>query len=362
MTDITQLHRALVARVLDSDGTAPPELRRAAFDNAGLSEPMRTLIEKVAHHAYSVTDEDVAAVRAAGLSEDQIFEIVVCAADRPGEPPVRRARLPRWPTQPEKGRSAMRLEILDRGHRLRTKALLALIRLVSRQPVVDAVKLAFYRPDFYGGGDLTHEAMRGPSAWSIGDRELMAAFVSKVNESQFCVAAHSATSSLWYGDHDEGRRHPRRCGDRADRRAAPGDASHARQAHARAQHRCRTTSERVLAEGVSRQQIEDALGRMPGLQHHRPTGRRVRLQRREPRRHERRCPAPLEARLPIGTVVHLERSPAHQVGRTGATPPSGLAPAAVGGAAYDSESLCRSSLTSGLPTRPPTPEVSGHNS
>jgi alkylhydroperoxidase family enzyme len=41
---------------------------------------MRTLIDKVAYHAYSVTDEDVAAVRTAGLSEDQIFEIVVCAA------------------------------------------------------------------------------------------------------------------------------------------------------------------------------------------------------------------------------------------------------------------------------------------
>jgi uncharacterized peroxidase-related enzyme len=94
----------------------------------------------------------------------------------------------------------MRLEVLDRGHRLRTKVLLGLIRVVSRQPVVDAVKLAFYRPDFYGGGDLTHEAMRGPSAWSIGDRELMAAFVSKVNECPFCVAAHSATSGLWYED------------------------------------------------------------------------------------------------------------------------------------------------------------------
>jgi hypothetical protein len=94
----------------------------------------------------------------------------------------------------------MRLEILDRGHRLRTKALFALIRLVSRQPAVDAVKLAFYRPDFYGGGDLTHEAMRGPSDWSIGDRELMAAFVSQANSSSFCVAAHSATSSLWYDD------------------------------------------------------------------------------------------------------------------------------------------------------------------
>ena len=80
MTDISQLHRALVARVLDSDAKAPPEIRRAAFDNDGLTEPMRTLIEKVAHRASAVTDEDVAAVRATGLSEDQIFEIVVCAA------------------------------------------------------------------------------------------------------------------------------------------------------------------------------------------------------------------------------------------------------------------------------------------
>jgi alkylhydroperoxidase family enzyme len=80
MTDIAQLHRALVARVLDRDGKAPPDLRRAAFDNAGLTEPMRTLIEKVAYRADTVTDEDVTAVRTAGLSEDQIFEIVVCAA------------------------------------------------------------------------------------------------------------------------------------------------------------------------------------------------------------------------------------------------------------------------------------------
>jgi uncharacterized peroxidase-related enzyme len=94
----------------------------------------------------------------------------------------------------------MRLEILDRGHRRRTKAIMALIRVVSGHPVVDAVKLALYRPDFYGGGPLTHEAMRGRSDWSVGDRELMAAYVSKVNECPFCVSAHRATSSIWYGD------------------------------------------------------------------------------------------------------------------------------------------------------------------
>jgi hypothetical protein len=80
MVEIAQLHGDLVARVLDGKGTAARELRRAAFDNAGLSEPIRTLVEKVANHAYRVTDEDVAAVRATGLSEDQIFEIVICAA------------------------------------------------------------------------------------------------------------------------------------------------------------------------------------------------------------------------------------------------------------------------------------------
>ena len=94
----------------------------------------------------------------------------------------------------------MRLEILDRGHGLGTKALFVLIRAMTRQPVVDAVKLALYRKDFYGAGPLTQEAMRGPSDWSVGDRELMAAYVSAVNESPFCVAAHTATSSMWYDD------------------------------------------------------------------------------------------------------------------------------------------------------------------
>jgi uncharacterized peroxidase-related enzyme len=94
----------------------------------------------------------------------------------------------------------VRLEILDRGHRLHARVIMALIRVFSGHPVVDAVKLAFYRPGFYGGGPLTHEAMRGQSDWSVGDRELMAAYVSKANQCPFCVSAHTATSTMWYGD------------------------------------------------------------------------------------------------------------------------------------------------------------------
>jgi alkylhydroperoxidase family enzyme len=80
MSDIRQSRNAVVARILEGDGKASRAERRAAFDNAGLAEPLRTLIEKVAKHAYKVTDSDVAAAQASGLSEDQIFELVVCAA------------------------------------------------------------------------------------------------------------------------------------------------------------------------------------------------------------------------------------------------------------------------------------------
>jgi hypothetical protein len=81
----------------------------------------------------------------------------------------------------------MRLAILDSGHGFGTKVLLAFIRAVSRQPVPDVVKLNHYRADFYGKPmtAVVQEAMRGPSAWSVGDRELMAAFVSKMNECEF---------------------------------------------------------------------------------------------------------------------------------------------------------------------------------
>ena len=94
----------------------------------------------------------------------------------------------------------MRLGILDHGHDIRTKAVLAMIRVFSRHRVVDAVKLALYRSDFYRAGPVTQEAMRGPSSWSVADRELMAAYVSKVNQTEFCILAHSATSSIAYGD------------------------------------------------------------------------------------------------------------------------------------------------------------------
>ncbi len=96
----------------------------------------------------------------------------------------------------------MRLAILDEGHAFGTKVLFGVIRMASRQPVLDVIKLVKYRPDFYGAPmqKVTQEAMRGPSPWSVGDRELMAAVVSQANDCQWCTKAHGAVARGAYRD------------------------------------------------------------------------------------------------------------------------------------------------------------------
>lgn len=80
MIDIGPLRKMLIERILDGEGVASRAQRHAAFDNAGLTGPLKSLVDKVAMGAHRITDSDIAALRASGLSEDQIFEMVVCAA------------------------------------------------------------------------------------------------------------------------------------------------------------------------------------------------------------------------------------------------------------------------------------------
>lgn len=81
----------------------------------------------------------------------------------------------------------MRLAALDSGHTVGKKLMFAMIRVLSRHKVPDVVKTLTYRPEYFGGpmGAVFQEVMRGSSEWSIGDRELMAAYVSKTNECEF---------------------------------------------------------------------------------------------------------------------------------------------------------------------------------
>lgn len=72
--------RALVDRVLTHEGRASAELRASAFNNADVPTPLQAFISKVANRPTQVTDSDFAAAKASGFSEDQLFELVVCAA------------------------------------------------------------------------------------------------------------------------------------------------------------------------------------------------------------------------------------------------------------------------------------------
>ena len=65
--------------VLTGPGETPPELRQRASLGEG-DGPLGEYVKTVRAHAYRVTDEQVAALRASGLSEDALFEITCAAA------------------------------------------------------------------------------------------------------------------------------------------------------------------------------------------------------------------------------------------------------------------------------------------
>jgi len=73
--DLDALKEGTVAAVLRGPGTTSVELRQALAWGEP-PEDLRVLVEKIRRHAYKVTDEDIAALRAR-YSEDQVFEIVV---------------------------------------------------------------------------------------------------------------------------------------------------------------------------------------------------------------------------------------------------------------------------------------------
>lgn len=71
---------AIYARVVTGNAELPQETRQAIFDGSEAPENAQTFVDKVHQHAYKVTDEDVAALKTAGYSEDAIFEATICAA------------------------------------------------------------------------------------------------------------------------------------------------------------------------------------------------------------------------------------------------------------------------------------------
>jgi alkylhydroperoxidase family enzyme len=64
------IRAAIIARAGSIGNATPPDVPQA----------LAAWTDKVARHAYKCTDEDIATLRAAGYSEDQIYEATVTAA------------------------------------------------------------------------------------------------------------------------------------------------------------------------------------------------------------------------------------------------------------------------------------------
>jgi len=81
----------------------------------------------------------------------------------------------------------MRLRVLDDGQRFVPRWMFKMMAAVSRRPAPDVLKVFMYRPGFFGQAfaGLTQDAMRGPSTWSVGQRELFAAYTSRLNQCPF---------------------------------------------------------------------------------------------------------------------------------------------------------------------------------
>ena len=80
MSNITEAIATLIDRILEGPGYASQTERRAAFDGAGINGAASTLVAKIAFSSISITDADITSALTTGLTEDQLFEIAVCAA------------------------------------------------------------------------------------------------------------------------------------------------------------------------------------------------------------------------------------------------------------------------------------------
>ena len=76
----TELRQAILDGAAARSGRPPPEGQSPGEEAVAIPKDLASYLHKVTHHAYKVTDEEVAALIAAGYSEDQIFEITLCAA------------------------------------------------------------------------------------------------------------------------------------------------------------------------------------------------------------------------------------------------------------------------------------------
>jgi len=81
----------------------------------------------------------------------------------------------------------VRLSVVDNGHAPAEAAMLEMIRERNGYEPFGVIKTLMYRPELFGRpfSETLDQSMRGPSEWSPGERELFAAFTSRLNQCLF---------------------------------------------------------------------------------------------------------------------------------------------------------------------------------
>ena len=77
----------------------------------------------------------------------------------------------------------MRLAAIRRGNRWPNRLFIQLVGTMAKMVPPDVVRTMNYRSGFFGGPytGLLQSVMRGPSEWTVGERELLAAYTSHLN-------------------------------------------------------------------------------------------------------------------------------------------------------------------------------------
>ena len=66
--------------VVSGPGSLPSDVRQTIIEGAKLSGPLGVFVQKVAGHAFTVDDDDIAELHRAHYTDDQIFEAAVTSA------------------------------------------------------------------------------------------------------------------------------------------------------------------------------------------------------------------------------------------------------------------------------------------
>jgi AhpD family alkylhydroperoxidase len=98
-------------------------------------------------------------------------------------------------------RAALLLRQIERGSYFNHRLLSRFISLASGMRFRGAARIVLKKRAHLGAslGAWTHSAMRGPSAWSIAERELMAAMAAQWNACAFCTDMLGAAAATHLG-------------------------------------------------------------------------------------------------------------------------------------------------------------------